>query len=161
MKFLKTGFSRVHAAVAAVALAALLIGGGMALGLIPYRPYGLIHGILGLSVFPLWAVLPLLSKKRRNLYRALRAKAILSRADFRRGDALAIAAKSVTMLMGLMFLMQAVTGLMMMTGLTYRWFPSFGMLSFHTSFMYLMGALVSAHAALMLARRFRKPARKP
>ncbi len=161
MKFLKTGFSRVHAAVAAVALTTFLLGGGMALRLIPYRPYGLIHGSLGLSIFPLWALLPLLSPKRRNLYRALRAKAILSRADFRHGDVLAIAAKSVTMLMALTFLMQAVTGLMMMTGLTYRLFPNFGMLSFHTSFPYLLGALIATHAALMLARRFKKPARKP
>ena len=52
--------------------------------------------------------------------------------------------------MALLFLLQLVTGLLMMTGLTYQWFPTFGMLSFHTTFLYILGILILLHIAFML-----------
>ncbi|MCE5344294.1 MAG: hypothetical protein LLF96_12030 [Eubacteriales bacterium] len=160
MKLLKTGFSRVHAVVACAALVTLVLGAGMALGLIPYTPYGRIHGILGMTIFPLLLLLPLLSPKRRNLYRALKAKLFLSRADIARKEFIAIAAKMVTMLMALVFLLQFVTGLMIFTGWTYQLFPNFSMITYHQSFLYVLGVLVLAHTALMLLHSRVKPTRK-
>jgi hypothetical protein len=160
MKLFRTDFDRMHAVVACVALATLLLGAGMALGVIPYYPFGVIHGIAGMLIFPLLMLLPLLSPKRHNLYRALRAKLFLSRADLVRKDELLIAAKMVTMLMALLFLFQFITGLLIFTGWSYQLFPSFGMIAYHQSFLLVLGVLALAHIALMLLHKQVKPAHK-
>ncbi len=160
MKLFRTDFDRMHAVVACVALVTLVLGAGMALGGIPYYPFGAIHGIAGMLIFPLLLLLPLLSPKRYNLYRALRAKLFLSRSDMVRRDGFLIAAKMVTMLMALVFLLQFITGLLIFTGWTYRLFPSFGMISYHQSFLLVLGVLVLAHIALMLLHKYVKPAHK-
>jgi hypothetical protein len=150
MKFLKTGFSRVHAAAAAAAACTLALGAALRYGVLAYEPFGAIHGVAGASVFGLFLLLPLLSRKRASLYRALKAKLFLSRRDFRQKNVLAVAAKITALLMALTFLFQLITGALIATGLAYRLFPTFAMISFHTSFLWALLALALIHTALML-----------
>ena len=159
MKIFKIAFFRVHAAVAGVTVVTLALGAGMALGLIPFVPFGSVHGILGTLILPLWLVLPLFTKNPKAVYKALRAKALLSRVDFTRKDWLTVAAKTVTMLMALLLLTQMVTGLSMFTGLTYTLFPNFSMLSFHMGFLWALLTLALTHATLMLIRHYGPKAR--
>lgn len=160
MGFLKTDLSRIHAVFALDALFTVLLGAGMALGLLPYSPYGGIHGIAGIMIFPLLLLLPLLSRQRKSVYRALRARVILSQRNFAGKRFLTAATKIVTSLMVLTMLMQLVTGLLLKTGLTYKLFPGFAMLSFHKSFLYWLGALVLLHLTLMLTSKHTRFARK-
>ncbi|MDD3213675.1 MAG: hypothetical protein PHY64_08370 [Eubacteriales bacterium] len=149
MKFLKTEFGKIHTLIAVFVLATLTLGAGMAFRLIPYIPYGEIHGFLGASIIPLWILLPMLSPRRKNLYRILRERVMMNRRDLQKGRPLGIAAKVVTMAMVLLFLLQLSTGALMETGLTYTLFPSFSMLTFHTGFLYALLTLVALHACLM------------
>lgn len=160
MKFVKTEFGKIHAVIATVVFAALLIGAGMAFRLIPYIPYGEIHGILGAMIIPLWIVLPLLSPKRKSLYRVLRERILMNRRDLQRGNPLTIAAKIITMAMVLLLILQLITGGLMATGIAYTLFPSFSMLSFHTSFLYALLTLVALHACLMFLVKHGKGLKK-
>ncbi len=151
MKSRKPDLFRIHAVFASDALLTILLGFGMATRTIPYVPYGSIHGILAVLLFPLLLLLPLLmSKKPRNVYRALRSRVVLSKKDFAGKRYLAIATKIVTSFMVLTFLLQLVTGSLIATGLGIRLFPGFAMLSFHISFRYGLAALVVCHLSLML-----------
>ena len=149
MKFLKTELSKIHAVVAFMALITLTIGSGMALGLIPFIPYGELHGLAGASIIPLLLLLPLLSKNRKNLYKALQSRILITKRDLVQKKPLLIAAKIVTFLMAIAFLFQLLTGFLMESGLTYQLFPNFGMLSFHIGFLYVLGTLILAHLTLM------------
>lgn len=150
MKFLKTDFSRVHAVVMLLALLTILIGAGMALRVIPFIPFGELHGALGVAIFPALLLLPLLSKKRKNLYVALKAKLFITKRDIAHKNTFIIAAKVVTLVMALAFLMQLATGALVETGLGYQLFPSFSMLSFHMSFLYVLPVLILLHLILTL-----------
>jgi len=153
MKILRTGFARVHAAVALAALVTLTLGALLKFSVLPYVPFGIIHGIAGASIFPLLLLLPLLSRKRASLYRALKAKLLVSKRDVAQRKVLVIAGKIVAQLMALMFLFQLVTGALIGTGLAYRLFPTFGMISFHTGFLYALLALAAFHPVLVLLSR--------
>ncbi len=151
MKSRKPDLFRIHAVFASDALLTLLLGFGMATRIIPYVPFGSIHGILAVLLFPLLLLLPLvMSKKPRNVYRALRSRVVLARRDFTGKRYLTIATKIITNLMVLTFLLQLITGSLMATGLGIRLFPGFAMLSFHISFRYGLVALVACHLSLML-----------
>lgn len=150
MNFLKTSFSRVHAVVMLLALATVLLGAGMALGFIPFVPFGEFHGALGVAIFPTLLLLPLLFKKRKNLYAALKAKLLITKRDIAHKNPFAIAAKVVTLVMALAFLLQLCTGALVETGLGYQLFPTFSMLSFHMSFLYILPALILLHLILTL-----------
>ncbi len=154
MKWLKTDFSRIHAAAAAAAVVTLALGAGLRYGGLAYEPFGDLHGIAGASIFGLFLLLPLLFKKRASLYRALKAKLFISRRD--RGNVPAIAAKVVAQLLALVFLFQLLTGALIATGLAYLLFPTFAIISFHASFLWALLALAILHPTLMLlTRRFR------
>ena len=150
MKLLKTGFSRIHAVVMLAALVNITLGAGMALGIVPYVPFGEIHGFAGVSVLPLLLLLPLLSPKRKNLYAALKAKLLITKRDLAQHRPFAIAAKVVTQLLALAFLLQLITGGLIETGLAYQLFPDFGMLSFHMTFLYVLPTLLLLHVIFML-----------
>ena len=59
MKLFSNDFSRMHAIVALAALINLVLGVGMALGFIPYVPFGEVHGFAGAIILPLFFLLPL------------------------------------------------------------------------------------------------------
>jgi len=160
MKFLKTELSKIHAVVALMALITISVGSGMALGLIPYKPYGELHGLAGASIIPLLLLLPMLSKNRKNLYKALQSRIILNKRDLVQRKPLQIAAKVVTFLMALAFLFQLLTGALIEEGLAYQLFPGFGMISFHIGFLYVLGTLVLTHLILMLFVKHWKPRAK-
>ena len=150
MNFLKTSFSRVHAVVMLLALLTVLLGVGMALGIVPFVPFGELHGEFGVAIFPTLLLLPLLFKKRRNLYSAIKAKLLITKRDIAHKNPFNLAAKVVTLVMALAFLMQLATGALVETGLGYQLFPSFSMLSFHMSFLYVLPVLILLHLILTL-----------
>lgn len=158
MRFFRSSFLRVHAVVVLLVLTTILLGGGMALGLIPFVPFGEVHGFLGMAIFPTLLLLPLLSSKRKNIYKAMQSKLFISKRDIAAKKPVAIVAKVVTLMMILAFLMQLITGLLVETGLAYQLFPSFGMLSFHMSFLYVLPVLIVLHLTLKLLSN--RPARK-
>lgn len=130
MRFLRNDFSRVHAAVASAALITVVLGSLMFFGILPYVPFGLVHGILGISIFALLLLLPLFLKGRAKIYRAFLSRISLRKRVLTGNRPFTILARLTTLIMALLFLLQLVTGLLMMTGLAYQWFPTFGMLSF-------------------------------
>ena len=156
MKLLKSEFSRIHALAALAAAVNLVLGVGMALYLIPYVPFGEVHGFAGAVTLPLLLLLPLLSPKRKSLYTALRNKFLIRPRDLAQKNWVLISAKIVTWLIGLAFLCQLATGALMETGLAYQLFPTFSILSFHTTFLYILPPLVVLHVVLMLLAK-RKP----
>ncbi|HNW86945.1 MAG TPA: hypothetical protein PLP25_05375 [Candidatus Limiplasma sp.] len=156
MKPFSNDFSRMHAVVALAALVNIVLGVSMALGAIPYVPFGEVHGFAGAIILPLFFLLPLLSKKRKNLYSAIRSKLLITKRDKAQKNLFLLSAKGVTLLMAVLFLMQLVTGALMETGLAYKLFPGFGMLGFHTAFLYVLPTLIVLHFAFMLLSR-RKP----
>ena len=156
MKLFSNDFSRMHAIVALAALINLVLGVGMALGLIPYVPFGEVHGFAGAIILPLFFLLPLLSSKRKNLYAALKAKLLLNKRDIAQKNPFRILAKIVTLLMAFAFLVQLATGALMETGLAYQWFPNFGMLGFHMTFIYVLPTLILLHLVFMLLGKRRQ-----
>ena len=160
MRFLHNDFSRVHAAVASAALITVVLGSLMFFGILPYEPFGDIHGILGISVFALLLLLPLFLKGRFKIYRAFWARLSPRKKGSAGNPLFTILARVTTLLLALLFLLQLITGLLMMTGLTYQWFPTFGMLSFHTTFLYALGILIVLHVVFMLLAKALKPAPK-
>jgi hypothetical protein len=150
MRFLRTDFSKVHAAVASAALITVILGSLMFFGVLPYVPFGVVHGIFGIAIFALLLLLPMVLKGRSKIYRAFWARISLRRKGSAGNPLFALLARITTLLMALLFVLQLVTGLLMMTGLTYQWFPTFGMLSFHTTFLYILGILILLHIAFML-----------
>lgn len=160
MRFFRSDFSRVHAAVASAALITIVLGSLMFFGILPYVPFGVVHGIFGISIFALLLLLPLFLKGRFKIYRAFLARISLRKTGLTGNRIFATFARVTTLLMALLFILQLVTGLLIMTGLTYQWFPSFGMLSFHTTFLYTLGILILLHVAFMLLAKGKKPATK-
>ena len=160
MKLFSNDFSRIHAVVALAALINLVLGVGMALGFIPYVPFGEVHGFAGASILPLLFLLPLLSSKRKNLYAAIKARLILSKRDIAQKNVFRVLAKIVTLLMAFAFLVQLATGALMETGLAYQWFPNFGMLGFHMTFIYVLPTLILLHIIFMLLSKRKKPMTK-
>ena len=132
----------------------------MALGLLPYFPFGSIHGFFAGALFPLILLLPLLSKKRTQLYKALLAKLSLPSRTAAKKNPFSVIAKVITLLMILTFLMQLTTGLLVDSGLGYQLFPGFAVLSFHMSFLYLLGGLILLHATFQYLSIHHKTAAK-
>jgi hypothetical protein len=157
MKLLKTDFSKYHAIVAIAALVTVCLGAGMAFGWIPYVPFGELHGIAAASIFPLLLLLPLLFKRRISLYKALKVRLLPTARDSWKKNKFALLAKIATLLLALTFLLQLVTGALMATGLGYQVFPSFAMMSFHTSFLYVLGSLIILHTVFQYLATHRKP----
>jgi hypothetical protein len=157
MRILKTDFSKYHAVVAAAALITVCVGAGMAFGWIPYIPFGEFHGVAAASIFPLLFLLPLLFKRRVSMYKALRARFLITARDSWKKNKFALLAKITTWLLALTFLMQLITGALVGTGLGYQLFPSFAILSFHMSFLYTLGSLIVLHTAFQYLAAHRKP----
>ena len=58
--------------------------------------------------------------------------------------------------MAFAFLVQLATGALMETGLAYQWFPNFGMLGFHMTFIYVLPTLILLHLVFMLLGKRRQ-----
>jgi hypothetical protein len=157
MKLLKTDFSKYHAIVATAALITVCIGAGMSFGWIPYTPFGEVHGVAAASIFPLLLLLPLLFKRRASLYKALKARFLLTAHDSWKKNKYVLLAKISTWLLALTFLLQLITGALVGTGLGYQLFPGFAILSFHMSFLYVLGCLIVLHTAFQYLAAHRKP----
>lgn len=156
MKLLRSDFSKVHF----VGMLFGLVNVGMAivlrLGLLPYAVAIMVHQVSGFLLIPLLLLVPALFRKRRQLYTAFRARLFPSRRDFAQKNTPLILAKTVTLLMLLGFLSQVTTAALLRTGLGNRWFPGFDFYTLHTSFLYVLPALVVLHTILMIWATRRK-----
>lgn len=159
MKFLKTDFAKVHAAVATVALINVLMALLLKLGFIRGGLYPVavtVHVVCGFLILPTLLLLPLVFPTRAKLYRAIRARLLPSKRDFHAKNKMMLAAKLATTLMALGFLSQTVTALLIRTGLAVRWFPTLDIYGFHMAFIFVLPALVALHLILMMLAKRRR-----
>ena len=159
VKLFKSDFAKVHAVVMLFALVNVLLALALKLRLISgglYATAVTVHVISGFSILPSLLLVPLLFSNRKLIYRAIRARLLPSWRDFTQKKPLAAAAKFVTLLMALGFVSQTVTALLMRTGLAYRWFPSFDIYTFHTTFVFVLPVLVLLHPILTKLGQRRK-----
>ena len=157
MKCLKTDFAKVHLVLLVFGLINVGLGFAMKFGLVPYAAAIEIHEFTGFALVPIILLVPLLFRRRTQIYKAFKAKFLISKRDLAQKKPLMLTAKVVTNLMALGFLSQLTTALLMKTGLGYRWFPGANIYGFHTTFVYILPALVVLHAVLMWLAHRSKP----
>ena len=157
MKFLKSDFSKVHAAVMLAALINILMGVLIALRWLPYGAAAEVHEFFGIALFPLALLLPALFPSRKQLYTAIRARFWITRRDLAHGKPVVLLAKAATMLMALGFVVLLITVFLLKTGLAYTWFPNADLFSFHLGFVYFMPVLMVLHGLLMWLSTRAKP----
>ena len=160
MKFLKTDFSRVHFVVMLFGLVNVLMGIALTTSFIPYQTAAMLHWISGLLLLPLLMLLPGCFKNRKMLYKAFKARLLITKRDFAQKKTLLIIAKAVTLLMLIGFLILLVSAVLLKTGLANQLFPSFNLFMLHVRFVYVMPVLVVLHPILMLLATRRPPQKK-
>lgn len=157
MKLLRSDFSRVHLAVMLFALANVVLGILLALAVIPYGSFAEIHSFTGAVLLPLILLAPMLFRKRKQVYAALKARFFITKRDLHAGKPLLLIAKAITLLLALGFIVQLITAGLLETGLAYSWFPGGTVMRFHMSLVYVIPALLVLHFTFMWLAYRRKP----
>ena len=142
------------------ALINVVLGILLALAVIPYGSFAEIHSFTGAVLFPLLLLAPMLFRKRKQVYAALKARLFITKRDLRAGQPLLFIAKVITLLMALGFIVQLITAGLLETGLAYSWFSGGAVMRFHTSLVIIIPALLVLHFLFMWLAYRRKPQAK-
>lgn len=149
MKQFKSDFSKVHAIIMVFALINVVMGISLVWPFLPYQAASFLHLMSGLLLIPLVFLLPAFFRNRSRVYAALKARFLISKRDIAQKNGLLIAAKTVTMLMGIGFVLLFLSAIVIKTGLGYQLWPTVNLLQIHVTFVYIIPVLMVFHLVLM------------
>jgi len=159
MKLFKSDFDKVHAVIMSFALINVVLGISLVWPFLPYQVASTLHLLSGLLLILLAFLLPALFKNRKRLYTALKVRFLITKRDLAQKNGLLIAAKAVTMLLGVGFVLLFFSAVFIKTGWGYKLWPTVNLLRIHITFVYIIPALMVLHPVLMLLAQ-RRPAKR-
>lgn len=149
MNFLRTDFQKAHFFIMLFAAANILLAAALRFYWLPYQTASLLHVASGVLAVLSAFLVPALFKKRKQVYAALKARLLISKRDLARKKPAVLLAKALATLLGLSFIVLALSWVLIATGLDHALLGVY-LLRFHMDFLYFVIALGLLHPLTML-----------